>query len=220
MKKNLLIIGTGLFAEVAASYFEDSTDYRVIGFACHARYKHSNTIYGRPLTAIEELSDDQSPANTAIFIAIGYAKMNKIRQAVYEEMKAKGYHCASFVYPNVKIWNSTTVGENVFIFEDNTIQPFTHIGNNTMLWSGNHIGHHSRIGDHCFIASHAVISGSCAIGNNVFIGVNATLRDSIYIADETLIGAGALIMKDTAHKAVYAPQPTKLFAKNSEELRF
>ena len=53
------------------------------------------------------------------------------------------------------------MGDNCFIFEDNTVQPFVTLGNNLVLWSGNHIGHHSTLRDHCFISSHVVISGFC-----------------------------------------------------------
>ncbi|QNI52872.1 bacterial transferase hexapeptide family protein [Synechococcus sp. BIOS-E4-1] len=220
MKKNLVMIGSGLFAEVACAYFEEFTGYKVVAFSSHKNYITSGEIYGRPWLAIEDLTREFSTEDADVFVAIGYGQMNKIRQRVYFEMKDKGYACASFVYPGVKIWDSTTFGENVFIFEDNTIQPFTQIGSNTIFWSGNHIGHHSRIGNHCFISSHVVISGSCAVGDNVFIGVNSTLHDSIVIGDECLIGAGATISKNTSPKSVYVAQQTKVFPKTSDQLRF
>jgi UDP-3-O-[3-hydroxymyristoyl] glucosamine N-acyltransferase len=110
------------------------------------------------------------------------------------------------------------VGDNCFILEDNTIQPYVRIGSNVTLWSGNHIGHDAVIDDHCFLASHIVVSGYVHIGSNCFIGVNATLRNSITIAPETLIGAGAVIMKDTVEKGVYLPQRAELFKKKSDEI--
>ncbi len=220
MAKPLVIIGTGLFAEVATAYFEAFTDYRVAAFSCHDRFRQAETVYGRPLLALETLGDSYAASDVDVFVAIGYGKMNRMRQAVYEEMRERGYHCTSFVHPNVRIWESTKLGDNVFIFEDNTIQPFTHIGNNTILWSGNHIGHHSTVGDHCFISSHVVISGSCTLGNNLFIGVNATFHDGLTIADDCLIGAGAIISKSTKPKEVFVPASTKPFPKNSDEIGF
>lgn len=220
MEKQLIIVGTGLFAEVATAYFEEYTDYRVAAFACHERYRRSDMLHGRPLLAIESITTQYPPTEYEVFVAIGYGKMNRMRQAVYTELKALGYRCANFVHPSVKIWSSTTLGDNVFIFEDNTIQPFTHIGSDTILWSGNHIGHHSTVGDHCFISSHVVISGSCTLGNNLFIGVNATFHDGLTIADECLIGAGAIIAKSTEAKQVFVPSSTKPFPKSSEEIGF
>jgi sugar O-acyltransferase (sialic acid O-acetyltransferase NeuD family) len=220
MKKQLVIVGTGLFAEVAHVYFEELGGYEVVAFACHDCYKSSDTLHGLPLLPIESLARFHAPSTVELFVAIGYGQMNRMRQHVYEEMKASGYRFATFIHPNVRIWNSTTIGENVFIFENNTIQPFTCVGNNSILWSGNHFGHHGVIGNHCFISSHVVISGYCTIENNVFIGVNATLGDGITVAKETLIGAGAVIMKNTKPKEVYPSQRTKPFPKNSEQIGF
>lgn len=219
-KRSLIIVGTGLFAEVACAYFDEYSDYQVIAYACHRAYLKNPKVYDLPLHALEDLTSAFPPEDVDVFVAIGYGQMNRVRQRVYEEVVGLGYTCASFVHPQVKIWNSTTLGRNVFIFEDNTIQPFTSIGPNTILWSGNHIGHHSNIGAHCFISSHVVISGSCDIGDRVFIGVNATLRDSIKISDETLIGAGALIMRSTKVKEVCVADRTRPHKLNSDEVGF
>ena len=61
-----------------------------------------------------------------------------------------GYHLLTFVHPSVSIFDSTQIGQNCFIFVDNTIQPYTKIGNNTILWSGNHVGTTPRL-RYCFI---------------------------------------------------------------------
>ena len=217
--KNLIIVGTGLFAEIACTYFEELSNYKVVAFACHESYKTSEVAFGRRLIAVESLEEYYAPIDSEVFVAIGYGQMNKMRQSVYNELNRRGYHCATFVHPNVHIWSSTRLGDNVFIFEDNTIQPFTIIGNNTILWSGNHVGHHSTIGDHCFISSHVVISGSCEVGNNVFIGVNSTLHDNLSIGSECLIGAGAVVSRNTEPKSVYVVKSASLFPKTSDQIR-
>jgi UDP-3-O-[3-hydroxymyristoyl] glucosamine N-acyltransferase len=99
-----------------------------------------------------------------------------------------------------------TCGDNCFILEDNTIQPFATIGNDVVMWSGNHIGHHSVIKDHVFITSHVVVSGACTIEPHCFLGVNATIRDETILARETLVGAGALILRDTKEFEVTKPR--------------
>tara|TARA_Y100001935_G_C17154700_1_gene432238 strand:+ start:21 stop:689 length:669 start_codon:yes stop_codon:yes gene_type:complete len=219
-KRKLIIVGTGLFAEVSKAYFEEYTDYEVIAFACHKKYKEKESIFDRPLHTIETLRSDFPKQHNEVFVAIGYGRMNKMRQSVYREVKSLGYNTPSFIHPGVKIWDSTSIGDNVFIFEDNTIQPFTSIGNNTILWSGNHIGHHSKIGSHCFISSHVVISGSCNIGDNTFVGVNSTFHDSISVGKSVLIGAGAIIGENIDDDSVYSPKRTTKFKKTSKEVGF
>jgi sugar O-acyltransferase (sialic acid O-acetyltransferase NeuD family) len=218
--KDMVVVGTALFAEVVRDYFHEYTDYRVRAFACHAQYKSQDTFGGLPVVSIEDLDHQHPPGEVEVFVAIGYRKMNKLRQATYEELKARGYSFASFIAPNVKTWSSNRFGENVFIFENNVIQPHVQIGNNTILWSGNHIGHHSTIGNHCFISSHVVVSGSCKIGDNSFLGVNSTLHDSLSIGPENLIGAGAVIARDTQEREVFVPSATKAFPKTSDQVEF
>lgn len=219
-QKKLIIVGTGPQAQIARDYFAELSSYEVLGFACHSEFKESDEIYGLPLFAIGDLPENHSPDETEAFVAIGYKNMNKMRQSVYEEIKGLGFRLASFFHPRASISTTAEFGDNVFVFEENTIQPYVKIGSNTVLWSGNHIGHHSVIGDHCFISSHVVISGSCKIGNNVFIGVNATFHDSLDIGDECLIGAGTLITKSTKAKEVFLASRTKPFPKDSEALGF
>lgn len=220
MSSKLIIIGTGLFAEVARDYFEEYTDFKVVAFACHERFITSPQINGVDVVPIETITEHYATSEYTVFVAVGYGKMNKMREAVYNEIKSLGYTFTNFIHPNVKIWNTTKLGENIFIFEDNTIQPYTSIGNNTIFWSGNHFGHHSSIGDHCFISSHVVISGSCHLGNNIFVGVNATFHDSLTIGNEVLVGAGAIVSKNLTDKQVVVPKATPLFTKNSEEIGF
>ena len=219
-KQKLIIVGTGPQAQIARDYFFEHSNYDVLGFACHSKFKESDHIYGMPLIAIEDLPDKHSPDDMEAFVAIGYKNMNKMRQSVYEEIKSLGFGLASFIHPKATVSATAEFGDNVFVFEENTIQPYVKIGNNTVLWSGNHIGHHSSIGNHCFISSHVVVSGSCKIGNNVFVGVNATFHDSLEIADECLIGAGTLITKSTKAKEVSLASRTKPFPKDSEALGF
>ena len=153
-----------------------------------------------------------------MFVAIGYAKMNKLRAAKYFQAKELGYELVSYVSSKCTFLTDNPVGDNCFILEDNTIQPFVTIGNDVTLWSGNHIGHDAVIEDHCFLASHIVVSGFTRIGAYSFLGVNATLRNAITVAPETLIGAGAVIMKDTVEQGVYLPERAKLFEKKSSEV--
>jgi len=218
--KKLVIFGTGLFSEVAACYFNELSPYKLVAYTCDRDYKNKENINGTPVYEIDKLENYYKKEDVEIFIAIGYTHMNKLREKIYLDLKSKGYKFASFVYPTVKVWSNNMVGENVFIFENNTIQPFVKIGNNTILWSGNHIGHHSIIGENTFISSQVVISGSCSIGNNVFIGVNATIHDGISVGNECLVGAGSIISRNINNKEVYIPSSTKKFPKNSDRVKF
>jgi UDP-3-O-[3-hydroxymyristoyl] glucosamine N-acyltransferase len=143
--------------------------------------------------------------------------MNRVRKDKYDQMRAAGYSLASYISSRCT-YLTTPPGDNCFILEDNTVQPFVSVGNDVTLWSGNHIGHDSIIEDHCFITSHVVVSGHVRIGTRSFLGVNATLRNAITIAPESLIVAGAVITKNTTPKGVYYPERAKRAPKLSDEI--
>lgn len=209
MKKSLIIFGTGEIAQLAYYYFTSDSDYEVVAFTVDKDYIDEDTFSNLPVIAFEQIHMVYSPDECHLFIALSYSKLNAIRKEKYLAAKDMGYKLASYVSSRATILNDNRIGENCFILEDNTIQPFVNIGNNVTLWSGNHIGHHSTIHDHCFIASHVVVSGGVNIGEYCFIGVNATLRDHINIGEKCVIGAGAIILNDAESEGLYKSRPTE-----------
>lgn len=209
MVKPLVIFGTGEIAQLAHYYFTNDTSYEVVAFTVDRAYISDTTFCNLPCFPFENLVEKFPPDNYEIFIALSYSKLNLVRKEKYLAAKQMGYNFASYISSKATVLNDGCFGDNCFIFEDNTIQPYVKIGNNVTLWSGNHIGHHSTIEDHCFIASHVVISGGVIIEEQCFIGVNATLRDHIKIGKKCIIGAGTLILGDTDPEGVYIGTDTQ-----------
>lgn len=219
MRKPLVIFGIGDYAQLAHFYFDRDSEYEVSAFTVDASYAQEDTFCGRPVIPFDEVVKHYTPEKNEMFVALGYTKLNLIRKEKFLEAKSLGYRLASYISSRANVLNDGRVGENCFVFEDNTIQPFVSIGNNVTLWSGNHIGHHSKIGDHCFVASHAVVSGYVEIGEQCFIGVNATLRDHIKVGERCVIGAGALLLADAEPEGVYMGNATDRSRVQSTRLR-
>lgn len=207
----IVVVGTGTMGQVVAEYFGAAgSPYEVVAFAATKEFISAPEYLGRPLIDFADMAGGKyGPSAVKMFVAIGYIKLNRTRARFYREAKAKGYELVTYVHPSVQLWPSNHIGDNVFIFEDNTIQPFVTIGADTVLWSGNHIGHHSRIGEHCFISSHVVVSGQCDVGDYTFIGVNSTLRDSISVGRGCFLGAGTLLAKSAPENSLFAPEATE-----------
>lgn len=217
MQNKIIIIGNTNNAKLAYYYFTNDTKYKVVAFSVHKEFIKEDTFCGLPVIPFHEIEDKYSTKEVKAFVAIGYTKMNDVRKEMYLKTKEKGYVLENYISSKCNFLSKEKIGDNNFILEDNTIQPFVKIGSNNVIWSGNHIGHDVSIKDHCFITSHVVISGFTEIEENCFIGVNATLRDNIKIKKYSLIGAGATIMKSTEEKGVYlAPKPIKMNKKSTD----
>lgn len=209
MKKKIVIFGTGEIAEIAYFYFSIDSQYEVTAFTVNSSNKKTDKFCGMPVIEFEKISIEYPPEKYDFFVALGYSNLNALRKQKYLEVKALGYKLVSYISSRASLLNQDQIGENCFIFEDNTIQPFVKIGNNVTLWSGNHIGHHSVINDHVFISSHVVISGGVEIGEQCFIGVNATLRDHIKVGEKCVIGAGALLLSSAEPNGIYKTESTE-----------
>lgn len=208
--KNLFIFGTGEFAQIAYEYFTFDSDYDVVGFSVNKEYIKTPSFCNLPVVPYEEIKSKFPPSDYLAFTGIPASDMNRTRTYFYQNLKQMGYAFATYVSSRSFVWRNSRIGENSFIFEMNTVQPFVTIGNNCILWSGNHIGHRTTISDNSFITSHAVISGDCSIGSGVFVGVNATINDNIHVANNCLIAAGCHIVKATEPDRIYAGSPARM----------
>lgn len=218
MQKNrkLLIVGAGELAMIAYEYFTYDSEYEVVGFAVEREYLDAESLYEKPIVAFERMQEKFSPALYEVFVAIPASQLNRLRTRLYHEVKAKGYVCATYISSHAFVWRNAKIGENCFVFENNTIQPFVEIGNNVILWSGNHIGHRTVIEDNCFLSSHVVVSGYCRIGESCFLGVNSTFNDHVTVARDCIVASGSLVSKSLNEpEKVYYGAPAKEMPKKS-----
>ena len=203
---NVVIFGVLDTAELAWYYLTHDSAHTVVGFCINQEYLQEREFHGLPVVAFEDVENIYPPADFKFFAPMTGRKMNKNREKIYFEAKAKGYELISYVSSKATLFNNP-IGDNCFILEDNTIQPFTKIGNNVVLWSGNHIGHHGDIKDHVFFTSQVVLSGHCVVESYSFFGVNATIRDYLHIAEGTLVGMAAAVTRNTEAWGVYVGNP-------------
>ncbi len=203
---NVVIFGVLDTAELAWYYLTHDSPHTVVAFCINREYLKETQFHGLPVVAFEDVETIYSPAEFQFFAPMTGRKMNKNREKIYNEAKAKGYELISYVSSKATTFQNE-IGDNCFILEDNTIQPFTKIGNNVVLWSGNHIGHHGHIKDHVFFTSQVVLSGHCVVESYSFFGVNATVRDYLHIAQGTLVGMAAAVTRNTEEWGVYVGNP-------------
>lgn len=204
----VVIFGLLDTAELANWYLQNDSDHQVVAFTVHEKYIDKPEFCGLPVVGFESLRGFYPPNEFKLFAPMTAKRMNRIRESVYLEGKQMGYEYISYISSKATVCGNE-IGENCFILEDNTLQPFTKLGNNIVLWSGNHIGHHGIIRDHVFFTSHVVMSGHCMIESHCFFGVNSTIRDYVHISQGTLVAMAASITKDTEEWGVYLGNPAK-----------
>jgi len=211
----VIIVGNSPIAEIAYEYLTYDSPYEVVAFTVEEKYLSAKYLMKLPIEPFEQIQTKYDPRQYKMLVAVGYTDLNRLRTRFCQEAKQKGYKLISYVSSHAFVWRNVEIGENCFIFEDNTIQPFVKIGDNVTLWSGNHIGHHSVVEDNCFISSHVVVSGFCRVETNSFLGVNSALSHRTTIARDNIIAMGAVVTKDTEPEKIYVGNPARPLDKPS-----
>ena len=201
---SVIIYGTKDVSQLAKFYFENDASRKVLAFCEDAEFIQDESVLDVPVLSFEQIKNTISPNDCQFFVPL---YDNKLRAKKAEFVKSHGYSLTSYVSSKATVWSP--VGENCFVMEDNTIQPFVEIGDNVILWSGNHIGHHSRIKNSVFFSSHVVLSGNCTVEPYCWFGVNSAIRDSLTIAEGTFLAMSSMLTKNTKPYKKYMGSPAK-----------
>lgn len=215
--EKVVIFGLRDLAQLAQYYFNTDPgyiNYIVSGFTINREFMteeelsnaNKNLKFNLPIVAWEEIVQVFPPKEFKLFAPINAFKMNGFREQIFNEGKKKGYKFVSYISSWATVLTES-IGENVFIQENNTIQPFVKVGDNTIIWANSHIGHHSDIGKNVFITSEVCVSGNCVIKDNCYLAVNSTIRDGLTLAESTLVGMGTTMTKSSDAYGVYMGTP-------------
>ena len=217
MNKKLVIFGTGKISEVISYFFERKSSYDIYAYTIDSKYKKSDTFNKKPIINFENLLDDCPPEEFDVFVALGYQNLNQLRAKKYNEVKAKGYYCPSYIDHNSNIPDDLIHGENCFLMSNSLVHPKVKIGNNVFVWSGAIIGHHTKIEDNCWFTSGSNISGNVNIGKNSFFAINSTIANSLEIGENCFFVANTLITKCVNNNSVYIEPSSEKFRLDTEQ---
>lgn len=213
---DIVIFGAGDLAKMADRFFSETGNHRVVAFCVDRGFLRAGECLGRPLVAFEDLQRLHPPSQAAMFVAVGYKRMNAVRAQHCAEAKRLGYELASYVSPRCNC--AVPVGPNSMIFDGVVVEPFARIGEGVIAWSGAQICHDTVVEDYCFFGPGAVVCGNCTIGQRSFLGANSTVRDGVHVAPQTLVGAGVVVRAHTAPRSVLIAPGATVAAKTSNEV--
>ncbi len=215
MKRDLIIVGTGDYAECAALYFTEQGKHALLGFAEERAFITKASFLDQPIFPFEDLSTTFSAAELTVFVAIGPGRINTVRERIFLQCAKLGFRLESFIHPLAYVADPRSIGVNSCVFPFACVEPGARIGNNCVLWTGSHVAHHSIVGDHCFFGPGARVSGRSEIRSHCFLGINSTVRDHVVVSERCIIGAGAVIKKSTTPGRVYSAKPADLLGGDS-----
>lgn len=205
---SVVIFGIGRGADVATRYFRTDSPHEVVAYTVDDEFADRPEFMGRPVIPFSRVQDEIPPAESEMFVALGYQRMNELRAERCASARAKGYTLTSYVSSRILTPDQPRVGDNCLILDGNVFDHDVAVGNNVVMWSANHVGDLAVIEDDVWLSSHIVLSGEVTIGAGSFVAVNATIANNVRIGARSYIGPNALITRDTNEGAVHLVDAT------------
>ena len=205
--KKLIIFGNTNYAEMVCDYFVEYSEYEVACFTVHKKYKQGETFYNKKIVDFEDIENYYSPTEYEMFIAVGSANLNKVRETIYNQALEKGYKLATFIHPDAYVNSNVSVGKNCIIMECARIMSRTVIGDNVIIWPSAFISHNNIIKNNCYIVG--ATNGFCEVGENCFLGSGAVIADNVKVAKDNFITMAAAVRKNTDEDSIYEGIPAK-----------
>src|SRR5690242_17288444 len=95
--KKVVIFGTGDFARVASVYLKMDSPYEVAAFTAHQSRIMIPRLLDLDVVPFETIEQTHPPDRFAMFVAIGFKRVNQARAGIYDECKAKGYELITYI---------------------------------------------------------------------------------------------------------------------------
>lgn len=185
---NLVLLGTGLFAEELTDLAEVAGS-DVVAYAENLdRSKVGSTLLGRPVVWFEDVP---SLGDVRAVCAITTTR----RELYIEAMQALGVGFSRLVHPSAVIAPTAQLGQGIVIGAGVVIGSHTVIGEHVTINRGALIGHHVNVGRLATIQPGAIVGGACQIAPRVYIALGARVLERLTLGEGALVAAGAVVTR-------------------------
>ena len=217
--KKLIIFGNGKIAEAVYNSMLDDKHFniQIECFCVERKFKKNKKFLNLPNYDFESIEKKFDPSKFCFFVAVGYQKLNELREKIIKNVKMKGYELISFIHNSHRKNQSLKVGKNCFLMQGATIHPNVTVNDNVFIWGGAIVCHHTKIRPNSWITAGSKIMGSCIIGKNNFIAGGALISHSIKLGSNCFIGANTLVNKNLSNDSVVINKPNDKFRIKSKQ---
>jgi sugar O-acyltransferase (sialic acid O-acetyltransferase NeuD family) len=207
--RQLLILGTGTFAEEIADVVSEIPGVIVTGFVENMDRRLCEKKLGNlPIFWVDQLSHISK--DHEVICGLGtthrYRYINQVRKY--------NVTFVTLVHPSSRISQKSSMGEGTFISSGATIAAYTKLGRHVNVNRGVLIGHHTHIGSFVTIGPGANIAGNSRIGDRTYIGMGALVLDHISVGSHSIVGAGAVVTKNVPDNVQVVGIPAKIVKQN------
>ena len=170
-----------------------------------------------PIIDYKNLIDIDSKEEIEVCIGIGEPE---VREKIYKKLVNENINISTLVHPDVKIPDSTRIGEGSIICKFVSITCDIDIGENVYVHPMACIGHDAKVGDHSIVSSFVDIAGDCILGHKTFLAIGVILKQGIKIGSNAIVGLGSVVHNDIPDSVIALGNPARPMKKNIDKKVF
>jgi len=209
--RQILILGTGTFAEEIADVISEIPGVSVTGFVENMNPALcGKKLANLPVFWVDELS--KISKNHEVICGLG----TTFRHLYITQVKKYNVSFATLFHPSSRISQKSGMGEGTFVSSGVTIAAYTQLARHVNVNRGALIGHHTQIGSFVTVGPGANIAGNCRIDDCTYIGMGTLIIDHISVGSHSIVGAGAVVTKDVPDNVQVVGIPAKIVKENIE----
>lgn len=213
----IVLVGNAITARILYGYLRQDLRYEVAACVVDDAFCASTAVPEAQTVPISRLEGQFPPDSCKLLMALGYAQVNTVRQAMYERLIAKGYSFETYVHPKAMIYTEKPLGDACVILPGALVEPGAEIGQDTFLFGNAVVAHDAKVGAHCWLAAGVVIAGMATVGQGSFVGVNATVSNKVEVGPGCIVGGAAFISKNIKANTVYLARSAEAFRCTAKE---
>lgn len=207
--EKILLIGAGGHAKSVIDSLKAQGKYEAAGIIDKTEVGSAQVLDIPIIGTDEDMPRFYEKGIHHAFVTVGSIGDIRIRQRLYQKLKAIGFILPNIIDPSAVISPTAKLGEGVFVGKSATINAGSSIGDMAIINTAAVIEHECTIGNFCHITPAAALCGNVSIGDNTHIGTNATVIQGVKIGSNTLVGAGSVVLKDIPNKVRVAGVPSR-----------
>ena len=170
-----------------------------------------------PIIDYKNLIDIYSKEEIEVCIGIGEPE---VREKIYKKLVNENINISTLVHPDVKIPDSSKIGEGTIICKFVSITCDIDIGENVYVHPMACIGHDAKVGDHSIVSSFVDIAGDCILGHKTFLAIGVILKQGIKIGSNAIVGLGSVVHNDIPDSVIALGNPARPMKKNIDKKVF
>jgi len=143
--QEIVIYGDSDFAEQVKYQLDSDERYKVISFTVDESKYVKDRFLDLPVIPFQLLGNYYKKDEINIFVAIGYTKMNKIREKVLKEIENEGYILLTYISKKSFVSKNVYIGAGSYIAEFVSIGSNAQIGKGVIILSNSSIAHNIKI---------------------------------------------------------------------------